>query len=601
MITPRLWQKEGVRVFGSWYSARLSGDSRTFTGVISGGAGKTIYGVLSAQHLMDTHGYRNAVVICPNNTIVRQWLDAFVLAGIHAVQWDSANLPAHGSTIVTTYAMLSFNHARLSAYITDRTLVICDEFHHLADSQMWGVAARKAMKNVGARLMLTATAFREDEAKIPFVQYEDGLLDAQYCYGYGDALQDGYVRPVQFMALNGQMHWSLNEVEQRGRFDNKSMASHRLATALDPNGQYLTTLLTQAHSQLLTVRRNTPDAQGIIACRDQNHARDVQHLMQHITDTDPVIAISDDADSDERIDTFRRSSDLWLIVVRKGGEGMDNPRLRVGVWATNIRTQLAFIQFVYRLVRSGKADGASYLYMPAESSLMQYARDIQQMRMHALGEVPPPRVSVKAQAPSAEQQVYESLHSKAGETITIGDLPTSNLERIELLIRIRELAAGAIDDYILQESDVGVSAALYDIQRLVSVDVSQADPVQDMPRVADYERQRQWRVFQSLFNEATSKDWYADVLSHLWYQAGGEPVAASDLAHALQMSESRFTSKRKRDLGALQQAGLLEWDTLGGEVFIFLRVNETLDSLTPDLPKAALVEKLITQTLGDIP
>jgi len=81
------------------------------------------------------------------------------------------------------------------------TLVILDEIHHGGDNLSWGDAIRQAFEPATRRLALTGTPFRSDTSPIPFVRYERGSdairrSEADYTYGYAEALRDGIVRPV---------------------------------------------------------------------------------------------------------------------------------------------------------------------------------------------------------------------------------------------------------------------------------------------------------------------------------------------------------------------------------------------------------------------
>jgi superfamily II DNA or RNA helicase len=67
-------------------------------------------------------------------------------------------------------------------------------------------------------------------------------------------------------------------------------------------------------------------------------------------------------------------------------EGVDIPRLRVGVYATAARTELFFRQVVGRFIRTipGPRRQMSYLLMPADSRLKALAHEIELERRHAL-------------------------------------------------------------------------------------------------------------------------------------------------------------------------------------------------------------------------
>ena len=90
--------------------------------------------------------------------------------------------------------------------------MIFDEIHHGGDAKSWGDSIREAFGDAPRRLALTGTPFRSDDAAIPFVRYEpdgNGLLRsaADHTYGYADALADGVVRPVVFLAYSGETRW----------------------------------------------------------------------------------------------------------------------------------------------------------------------------------------------------------------------------------------------------------------------------------------------------------------------------------------------------------------------------------------------------------
>jgi len=67
-------------------------------------------------------------------------------------------------------------------------------------------------------------------------------------------------------------------------------------------------------------------------------------------------------------------------------EGVDVPRLRVGVYATSARTELFFRQVVGRFIRRTPepADQMSHLFLPSDPRLKQLAVQIEEERNHAL-------------------------------------------------------------------------------------------------------------------------------------------------------------------------------------------------------------------------
>ena len=97
--------------------------------------------------------------------------------------------------------------------------------------------------------------------------------------------------------------------------------------------------------------------------------------------------MSDEPGASRRIAEFAASDRRWLVSVLMVSEGVDIPRLRVGVYATAARTELFFRQVVGRFIRitpGGPRRQMSYLLMPADSRLKALAHEIELERRHAL-------------------------------------------------------------------------------------------------------------------------------------------------------------------------------------------------------------------------
>ena len=95
---------------------------------------------------------------------------------------------------------------------------------------------------------------------------------------------------------------------------------------------------------------------------------------------------SDDPDASTRIAEFAGGTAPWLVAVRMVSEGVDIPRLRVGVYATTTTTELFFRQAVGRFVRwtPGVKDQKAYLFIPDEARLRTRAFQIADQRRHSL-------------------------------------------------------------------------------------------------------------------------------------------------------------------------------------------------------------------------
>ncbi len=76
----------------------------------------------------------------------------------------------------------------------------------------------------------------------------------------------------------------------------------------------------------------------------------------------------------------------WLVSVLMVSEGVDVPRLRVGVYATTARTELFFRQVIGRFIRRTPApkDQMSHVFLPSDPRLKRLATEIEEERNHAL-------------------------------------------------------------------------------------------------------------------------------------------------------------------------------------------------------------------------
>jgi len=240
----------------AWQAAALGQYLETmpqdFLAVATPGAGKTTFALRVATELLSSGDVHKVTIVCPTEHLKYQWAEAAARVGIHIDPSYSNSQGALGSRfdgVALTYAQVAAN-ANLHRARTDqaRTLVILDEIHHGGDALSWGDAIREAFTPARRRLALTGTPFRSDTSPIPFVRYKEDASGAKrsqadYSYGYSDALRDGVVRPVMFMSYSGQMRWRTkagDEVAARlGEPLTKDLESQAWRTALDPAGEWI--------------------------------------------------------------------------------------------------------------------------------------------------------------------------------------------------------------------------------------------------------------------------------------------------------------------------------------------------------------------------
>lgn len=386
----RAWQREAFDLYQRT-------QPRDFLTVATPGAGKTTFALTIAADLMTRGVIDRLVVVTPTDHLKTQW--ALAAAGI-GLPIDPAlavqgSLAADFIGFAVTYAGLAVDpnafHIRIASR---RTMVILDEVHHAGDAMAWGDAVDEACDPAVRRVLLTGTPFRSDDNPIPFVRYglgEGGVMvsEADYSYGYGPALRDGVVRPVLFMAYSGEMQWRTragDEVAARlGQPLDRAATAQALRTALDPGGAWIRAVLTSAHTRLMEVRRDVPDAGGMVIASDQDSARAYGRLLAELTGEDPVVVLSDESGSSARIAEYSAGMTPWMVAVRMVSEGVDVPRLSVGVYATTTATPLYFAQAVGRFVRARRKGETASIFVPSVPRLLALASDLEVERDHVIG------------------------------------------------------------------------------------------------------------------------------------------------------------------------------------------------------------------------
>ena len=376
----------------------LTAKPRDFLAVATPGAGKTAFALRIVAELLAEGTVETVTVVVPTEHLKNQWAQAAARLGI-ALDPKFSNSDSRTSReyhgVVVTYAQVASHPTRHRVRTENRkTLVVFDEIHHGGDAKSWGDAIREAFDDATRRLALTGTPFRSDDSAIPFVTYETGpdgfaRSRADHTYGYAEALADGVVRPVMFMAYSGEARWRDSAGEEHAARLGEPLTAEQTArawkTALNPAGEWMPAVIAAADTRLRGLREHVPDAGGMIIASDQTAARAYAELLRMITGEAPTVVLSDDTGSSERISKFAAGTSRWLVAVRMVSEGVDVPRLAVGVYATSASTPLFFAQAIGRFVRSRRPGETASIFLPSVPNLLLLASEMEAQRNHVLG------------------------------------------------------------------------------------------------------------------------------------------------------------------------------------------------------------------------
>jgi superfamily II DNA or RNA helicase len=382
----RAWQRHALDRLGDWREG-------PFLVSAAPGAGKTRPALELARELLSKRVVGRVAVLCPTTPLTRQWAAAAAKLGVQ-LQPDAPgpSPPRDFDGVAVTYARVASDPGGWAAKVSPDTLVIVDEAHHLGEDLTWGTSFQRAFAAAPRWLLLSGTPFRSDATPIPGVRYDsDGLVVPDVSYTYAEAVAEGICRPVAFVTFDGTLSWRSGEDVIESSFEtvlSAREASRRYRTAIStelPDG--LPRILREADAKLRALRDGGHrDAGGLVVAADSTHARRIAKLLGEATGRSPLVVLHTETNAARKLADFRGSREPWVVAVNMVSEGVDIPRLRVGVYATAAKTPLIFRQIVGRFVRTIPGRGAepSWLYLPADPTLRTHASEVETELRHAL-------------------------------------------------------------------------------------------------------------------------------------------------------------------------------------------------------------------------
>ena len=411
MMIPRDWQQRLQRDFMLKLKTNYLLEAWTSTG-------KTIGSLLIVQKLLNIGTIDYVVVVVPSTGTKGQWCEcAWNNFGIDLQQNYETDKKgkigcAQGKNgVVVTYSQIAANPEAWNSIVSSRkTFVIFDEPHHKAEGRPWGESAKIAFNNANFRLLVSGTPFRTDEKEIPFVDYKEikegehkGKFEpiTDMSYTYVEALTDRICREVVFPKYDAEyLKWrdrATGDVLEHTFRDKlpDNLANNRLTTATTAHTGFLDAIINEACSKLSELRKRDPDAGGLLIARNMIEARAYAAILGKRISSSPVVVMSKDENgkadtaAGERLREFGKSKKPWIVAVHMVSEGIDIPRLRVIIFATNIVTFLYFCQALGRALRrneevkNGKltnrivgGDGPAYFYIVDDVRLVEFATEI---------------------------------------------------------------------------------------------------------------------------------------------------------------------------------------------------------------------------------
>jgi superfamily II DNA or RNA helicase len=423
----RAWQQRALQRLEGWREG-------SFLISAAPGAGKTRPALELACRELAAGRASSVVIACPTAPLTRQWARAAHALGLELAPDSASPRPPRGfHGVAVTYARIAQAPRRWAATARPSMLVIADEAHHLGEELAWGEGFAQAFAALPRWLLLSGTPFRSDATPIPGVRYDaDGLAEPDVSYTYAEAVREGICRPVCFVAYDGTLSWRSGEDVIESSFEtvlSAREAGRRYRTAISvelPDG--LPRILREADAKLRELRSGGhADAGGLAIAADSAHARRIAALLREVIGRSPVVVLHAEPRAAAKLAEFTGSREPWIVAVNMVSEGVDIPRLRVGVYATAARTPLVFRQIVGRFVRTipGRPPEPSWLYVPADPVLCDHAASVEQELRHVLRRQQPEAEEVALQR--AEPRETEPAQAAAFEPLSADVSPQLTL------------------------------------------------------------------------------------------------------------------------------------------------------------------------------
>jgi superfamily II DNA or RNA helicase len=433
----RAWQDDAL--FGLTESFD-HGSDHFFANVCPGG-GKTTFGCNAFDEAKKAGLVDVVIFLSPSKRVQNQWALGMSEMGYRVREVKAANVLAEASQFIEmpdgvvgysiTWSMLP----KVSEYIAKicenhRVMFMGDEIHHAGHDEngnlSWGEATVHAFDKAVMKIGLSGTLFRSDNARIPFLSYEDEVSDADFNFDYGAGLKGEYeythgnrkgevvqtdpvVRYAFFHRVggyvevdNGLPELSVLDFSDTNIDGDLRLLNMRLSKSLEFGSGIVQEMLTQAHERLCDLREKTGyHYGGLLLAKNQNEAELYREWIENsLTDEagNPVRAITSTGELDPdnaALEEFESTDAHWLISVKKVAEGVDVPRLRVLVYASNYTERLFFTQAFGRVIRlvqgiDYKDQDSAFVWIPDDFRLREIVRNIQDMILHVLPELPSP-------------------------------------------------------------------------------------------------------------------------------------------------------------------------------------------------------------------
>ena len=394
------WQKDCGEAFVQ--HIRKCGGKGNMTVTAATNSGKSVAGGLTSRHATEEFGIEKFVIVVPTTLVQTGWPKEVLPFGINLTS-QATNARLVGLKMdpdldgfVVTYQQVSANSLLFRKIMEEtKSMVLFDEFHHMGRNLSWGTACAQAFEHADITLSLSATPYRMDGQKIPFQEYEykngEKWIKSHFARTPSENIDEGISRPVELQALNAELQFIRGGEKHTCTFEDdldERLSSDRLNTFLDPRSESMETLVRKSMKQVLDHRNSDqPNAALLYIAKNINHANAIGDVFYDLFKIRPVIATDEEDNPSQMIRDFADDpSKIVMGTVNLLKEGANIKRARVGLWATNITSQLTFEQVMGRFNRKEDVSqtGHSTVFIPADRTYLGFSEQLEGINLVTL-------------------------------------------------------------------------------------------------------------------------------------------------------------------------------------------------------------------------
>ncbi|MEZ8699633.1 DEAD/DEAH box helicase [Vibrio lentus] len=349
------------------------------------GAGKTVLAATVASRLLQEDKIDLVLCFSPSLT---------VSSGIKKTFSQILNCTFNGGLgsigRSLTYQSIQFlNEEFWQTLRNHRIFVVFDEIHHcsgtdIENANVWGQQVLAKIQGLATyTLALSGTPWRSDSLPIVLGEYSDpdGKLLIDYQYTLKQAITDKVCRAPKIVLVDNE-HLTVTNDEMTESFFSILEMIKKTKTSYQSiihNQDAMEYLLGLGCKKLAEIRKNTPNAGGLVVAASIQHAQTIKKLLsEKYAQSVSIVTYRHDEPLAE-IERYRRSDTQWIVSVGMISEGTDIPRLQVCCHMSSVKTELYFRQVLGRILRVISTDEQqAWLFTFAEQSLIEYAERIEQ-------------------------------------------------------------------------------------------------------------------------------------------------------------------------------------------------------------------------------